>query len=217
MDTWLSGWLCGYLMLLLWFYCDCRWIHDYQDACVDTSCCYCDFTVIVDGYMTIRMHVCGYLMLLLWFYCDFTVIVDGFMTIRIPVWIPHVVTVILLWFYCDCRWIHDYQDACVDKLEQFLHGEMNSRCSSGSRPPLTKANSLGTTTELHGMHSLRPANPVSSAAKTPDTAWAELSGGGGLLFSFYSTGNYFYDLFLYKYTDFLNWYYFLFWSIVLYS
>ena len=91
---------------------------------------------------------------------------------------------LLLWFYCDCRWIHDYQDACVDKLEQFLHGEMNSRCSSGSRPPLTKANSLGTTTELHGMHSLRPANPVSSAAKTPDTAWAELSGGGGYCFLF---------------------------------
>ena len=137
MDTWLSGCLCGYLMLLLWFYCDCRWIHDYQDACVDTSCCYCDFTVIVDGYMTIRMpvwipHVVT--VILLWFYCDcrwihdyqdacvdtpccycdFTVIVDGFMTIRMPVWIPHVVTVILLWFYCDCRWIHDYQDACVD-------------------------------------------------------------------------------------------------------
>ena len=137
MDSWLSGCLCGYLMLLLWFYCDCRWIHDYQDACVDTSCCYCEFTVIVDGFMTIRMcvwipHVVN--VILLWFYCDcrwihdyqdacvdtsccycdFTVIVDGFMTIRMCVWIPHVVTVILLWFYCDCRWIHDYQDACVD-------------------------------------------------------------------------------------------------------
>lgn len=26
------------------------------------------------------------------------------------------------------RWIHDYQDACVDKLERFMRGEMNVRC-----------------------------------------------------------------------------------------
>lgn len=26
-----------------------------------------------------------------------------------------------------CRWIHDYQDACVDKLERFMRGEMNVR------------------------------------------------------------------------------------------
>jgi len=25
------------------------------------------------------------------------------------------------------RWIHDYQDACVDKLERFLKGELSSR------------------------------------------------------------------------------------------
>ena len=26
-------------------------------------------------------------------------------------------------FSCIFRWIHDYQDACVDKLERFLRGE----------------------------------------------------------------------------------------------
>ncbi|KAG5877943.1 hypothetical protein JTB14_005140 [Gonioctena quinquepunctata] len=26
------------------------------------------------------------------------------------------------------RWIHDYQDACVDKLERFMRGETNPRC-----------------------------------------------------------------------------------------
>lgn len=29
------------------------------------------------------------------------------------------------------RWIHDYQDACVDKLERFMRGELNSRCADG--------------------------------------------------------------------------------------
>ncbi|KAJ8971857.1 hypothetical protein NQ314_000519 [Rhamnusium bicolor] len=29
------------------------------------------------------------------------------------------------------RWIHDYQDACVDKLERFMRGELNSRCGDG--------------------------------------------------------------------------------------
>ncbi|XP_065093608.1 NAD(+) hydrolase sarm1 isoform X4 [Ochlerotatus camptorhynchus] len=28
------------------------------------------------------------------------------------------------------RWIHDYQDACVDKLERFMRAESNTRCSS---------------------------------------------------------------------------------------
>lgn len=32
---------------------------------------------------------------------------------------------------CVSRWIHDYQDACVDKLERFMRGELNMR---GDRP-----------------------------------------------------------------------------------
>lgn len=30
-------------------------------------------------------------------------------------------------FFNGVRWIHDYQDACVDKLERFLRGDVNSR------------------------------------------------------------------------------------------
>lgn len=30
-------------------------------------------------------------------------------------------------FFNGIRWIHDYQDACVDKLEKFLRGEINSK------------------------------------------------------------------------------------------
>ncbi|XP_055688003.1 NAD(+) hydrolase sarm1 isoform X2 [Lutzomyia longipalpis] len=33
------------------------------------------------------------------------------------------------------RWIHDYQDACVDKLERFMRGELNMK-SDGFRGPL---------------------------------------------------------------------------------
>ncbi|XP_057655533.1 NAD(+) hydrolase sarm1 isoform X4 [Diorhabda carinulata] len=35
------------------------------------------------------------------------------------------------------RWIHDYQDACVDKLERFMRGETNTR-GDGLRVGLTK-------------------------------------------------------------------------------
>lgn len=43
------------------------------------------------------------------------------------------------------RWIHDYQDACVDKLERFMRGEMNirnERLGKGDMTPGTPA-SLG--------------------------------------------------------------------------
>jgi hypothetical protein len=30
------------------------------------------------------------------------------------------------------RWIHDYQDACVDKLERFMRGELNVRSDGPS-------------------------------------------------------------------------------------
>lgn len=30
-----------------------------------------------------------------------------------------------------CRWIHDYQDACVDKLERFLRGEADPSVRGG--------------------------------------------------------------------------------------
>ncbi|KAG8184993.1 hypothetical protein JTE90_017021 [Oedothorax gibbosus] len=31
-------------------------------------------------------------------------------------------------YFNGVRWIHDYQDACVDKLERFMRGELNVRC-----------------------------------------------------------------------------------------
>ncbi|KAL3269166.1 hypothetical protein HHI36_008249 [Cryptolaemus montrouzieri] len=42
------------------------------------------------------------------------------------------------------RWIHDYQDACVDKLERFMRGEMNvrdiNRIGKGDMTPGTPSN-----------------------------------------------------------------------------
>ena len=45
--------------------------------------------------------------------------------------------------YVCFRWIHDYQEACVDKLEKFIHGEINPQ----DRHPLTKG---GSTEQMHG-------------------------------------------------------------------
>ncbi|XP_063241318.1 NAD(+) hydrolase sarm1 isoform X3 [Bacillus rossius redtenbacheri] len=36
------------------------------------------------------------------------------------------------------RWIHDYQDACVDKLERFMRGEMNTRADGPLGRIMTK-------------------------------------------------------------------------------
>ena len=58
-----------------------------------------------------------------------------------------------------CRWIHDYQDACVDKLEAFITGggggaESSSAArllSSTARPNLSTASSLASPPpDLHG-------------------------------------------------------------------
>ena len=43
------------------------------------------------------------------------------------------------------RWIHDYQDACVDKLERFLRGDLNINMK-------TAANSTGATVQSPGGH-----------------------------------------------------------------
>jgi len=32
-------------------------------------------------------------------------------------------------YFNGVRWIHDYQDACVDKVERFIRGEINNGCS----------------------------------------------------------------------------------------
>lgn len=53
-------------------------------------------------------------------------------------------------YFNGIRWIHDYQDACVDKLEKFISGELNTRTPTGARPSLSKASSLNSATETHG-------------------------------------------------------------------
>ena len=56
--------------------------------------------------------------------------------------------------YMLVRWIHDYQDACVDKLENFITGgdESSARLlSSTTRPDMSKASSITSPPpELHG-------------------------------------------------------------------
>ncbi|XP_064459962.1 NAD(+) hydrolase sarm1-like isoform X2 [Ornithodoros turicata] len=54
-------------------------------------------------------------------------------------------------YFNGVRWIHDYQDACVDKLERFMRGEMNVRSDGplgryvgmGPGTPGTPSNTLG--------------------------------------------------------------------------
>lgn len=46
------------------------------------------------------------------------------------------------------RWIHDYQDACVDKLERFMRGEMNTKGDghgryAGAVTPGTPSSTIG--------------------------------------------------------------------------
>lgn len=49
-------------------------------------------------------------------------------------------------FLCILRWIHDYQDACVDKLEQFLRGEVNTQQRVPAGP--SSAHSSNNTTSV---------------------------------------------------------------------
>ena len=61
---------------------------------------------------------------------------------------------ILTVFVLLSRWIHDYQDACVDKLEKFISGELSTRSPTGltlARPSLSKASSLSSApNSIHG-------------------------------------------------------------------
>jgi len=60
------------------------------------------------------------------------------------------------------RWIHDYQDACVDKLEAFITGggESSARLlSTTTRPDMSKASSVASPPpEMHGP--VFPSPPV---------------------------------------------------------
>ncbi|XP_063704161.1 NAD(+) hydrolase sarm1 isoform X3 [Culicoides brevitarsis] len=53
------------------------------------------------------------------------------------------------------RWIHDYQDACVDKLERFLRGEMSSR-SDIHRNALGRGDATPNTPGTAGTNRIHP-------------------------------------------------------------
>jgi hypothetical protein len=48
------------------------------------------------------------------------------------------------------RWIHDYQDACVDKLERFMRGELNMR---GGGDVLRGVGAMSTSSKVNGCFS----------------------------------------------------------------
>ena len=67
-----------------------------------------------------------------------------------------------------CRWIHDYQEACVDKLEKFLTGQM-SPSAFRNRPCLSKGSSLGSSSaDIHGSPAARLCGLGSSFERSPD-------------------------------------------------
>lgn len=55
--------------------------------------------------------------------------------------------------YNGIRWIHDYQDACVDKLERFLRGDLNIKPSLATSQPGT-----GQIAQVHSSSSPLPHN-----------------------------------------------------------
>ena len=72
-------------------------------------------------------------------------------------------------FFRLFRWIHDYQEACVDKLEKFLTGQM-SPSAFRNRPCLSKGSSIGSssTADIHGSPAPRVAGLGSSFERSPD-------------------------------------------------
>ncbi|XP_065173343.1 NAD(+) hydrolase sarm1 isoform X3 [Atheta coriaria] len=51
------------------------------------------------------------------------------------------------------KWIHDYQDACVDKLERFMRGEVNPKSETFTRIPGTPSNAMRQQPTYQRMHS----------------------------------------------------------------
>lgn len=72
------------------------------------------------------------------------------------------------------RWIHDYQDACVEKLERFIRGEVSSKLNGQDLP----------TTIPHGNRHARnndgaSLSPSSSMQRTLSNESARESDGSG--------------------------------------
>ncbi|XP_050457600.1 NAD(+) hydrolase sarm1-like isoform X1 [Cataglyphis hispanica] len=64
-----------------------------------------------------------------------------------------------VYYFNGIRWIHDYQDACVDKLERFMRGEISVRSESTG---LSRMTSKDVT---------RPSTPSTNIRQPPNYQW----------------------------------------------
>ena len=72
----------------------------------------------------------------------------------------------IYWDLFCFRWIHDYQDACIEKLERFLRGEVNT---STKRAGLFQ---MGSSTE--GMIQQAKYSSSSSPSDSPNSDCSEV-------------------------------------------
>uniref|UniRef100_A0AC35F708 ADP-ribosyl cyclase/cyclic ADP-ribose hydrolase n=1 Tax=Panagrolaimus sp. PS1159 TaxID=55785 RepID=A0AC35F708_9BILA len=72
------------------------------------------------------------------------------------------------------RWVHDYQEACIDKVERFIKGELNRMPSLGStvslRNPSQTASTTSTTVTRKNNYNLSRTKPSSGAGTPSSTA-----------------------------------------------
>ncbi|KAH1003265.1 hypothetical protein HUJ05_011196 [Dendroctonus ponderosae] len=80
------------------------------------------------------------------------------------------------------RWIHDYQDACVDKLERFMRGELNARSSEGNlmRVGLGKGDITPSTPSTAGMGRQPPSYQRMHSNDSGSGKGSDKEPGGGL-------------------------------------
>ena len=93
--------------------------------------------------------------------CNIVPVLDGF-AFPEPEELPEEVRA--LSHFNGVRWVHDYQDACIDKIERFIRGEPFSRAESVSR--LSNA----------GCYSNNGSKPSTSGRSTPIKMLTPVSG-----------------------------------------
>ncbi|GFR01371.1 NAD(+) hydrolase sarm1 [Trichonephila clavata] len=87
-------------------------------------------------------------------------------------------------YFNGVRWIHDYQDACVDKLERFMRGEMNVRSDGplgryvghGAGTPGTPGNPNATTNRGNPIYQRSASNDSNKGSTCSDK---EINGNNG--------------------------------------
>ncbi|XP_055938380.1 NAD(+) hydrolase sarm1-like isoform X3 [Argiope bruennichi] len=89
-------------------------------------------------------------------------------------------------YFNGVRWIHDYQDACVDKLERFMRGEMNVRSDGplgryvgigGAGTPGTPGNSNAMTNRGNPIYQRSASNDSNKGSTCSDK---EINGSNGM-------------------------------------